>query len=112
MRAKEGEYGASICGVVIAVHVGTVRYLDGLRKQKQEEVIDHFVKQASSLDVTKVTSHPALFGFSEIIVVPNLEGTENYVYFDVLRLFAYGTWSDYKSKNAKVASSFGRVSNR
>ncbi|KAM1066334.1 hypothetical protein ACFX2B_021522 [Malus domestica] len=76
-------------------------------KQKQEEVIDHFVKQASSLNgsalgplVTEVTSHLALFSFSEIIDVPNvlqLEGTENYVYLDVLRLFAHGTWSDYKS---------------
>ncbi|CAN6548464.1 unnamed protein product [Malus baccata var. baccata] len=88
-------------------------------KQKQEEVIDHFVKQASSLDgsalgplVAEVTSHLALFAFSEIIDVPNLEGTENYVYLDVLRLFAHGTWSDYKSKHAKIASSFGRVSNK
>ncbi|XP_009335565.2 COP9 signalosome complex subunit 7 isoform X1 [Pyrus x bretschneideri] len=139
-------------------------------EQKQEEVIDHYVKQASSLDgsalgplVAEVTSHPALFAFSEIIAVPNvlqvpmflyiycgisvfcvyfgrvvsafeqrmynqnfvaakekikflivtglcfiricfltleyvqLEGTENSVYLDVLRLFAHGTWSDYKS---------------
>lgn len=27
-----------------------------------------------------------------------LEGTENSRYLDVLRLFAYGTWTDYKSK--------------
>ncbi|CAN6703995.1 unnamed protein product [Malus baccata var. baccata] len=76
-------------------------------EQKQEEVIDHYMKQASSLDgsalgplVAEVTSHPALFAFSEIIAVPNvlqLEGTENSVYLDVLRLFAHGTWSDYKS---------------
>ncbi|PRQ57383.1 hypothetical protein RchiOBHm_Chr1g0347731 [Rosa chinensis] len=26
-----------------------------------------------------------------------LEGTENAVYLDVLRLFAHGTWSDYKT---------------
>ncbi|KAM2279982.1 hypothetical protein ACFX1S_040751 [Malus domestica] len=75
-------------------------------EQKQEEVIDHYVKQASSLDgsalgplVAEVTSHPALFAFSEIIAVPNvlqLEGTGNSVYLDVLRLFAHGTWSDYK----------------
>ncbi|KAM1027707.1 hypothetical protein ACFX2I_040437 [Malus domestica] len=91
-------------------------------EQKQEEVIDHYVKQASSLDgsalgplVAEVTSHPALFAFSEIIAVPNvlqLEGTENSVYLDVLRLFAHGTWSDYKykSKHTKIASSFGDAS--
>ncbi|RXH84947.1 hypothetical protein DVH24_041715, partial [Malus domestica] len=48
-------------------------------KQKQEEVIDHFVKQASSLNgsalgplVTEVIYHPTLFSFSEIIDVPNV----------------------------------------
>ncbi|TQE01159.1 hypothetical protein C1H46_013182 [Malus baccata] len=48
-------------------------------EQKQEEVIDHYVKQASSLDgsalgplVAEVTSHPALFAFSDIIAVPNV----------------------------------------
>nr|XP_028961416.1 COP9 signalosome complex subunit 7-like isoform X7 [Malus domestica] len=144
-------------------------------EQKQEEVIDHFVKQASSLDgsalgplVAEVTSHPALFAFSEIIAVPNvlqvpmflfiycgisvfcvyfgrvvsgfeqrmynqnfvaakekikllivtgfcfiricfltveyvqLEGTENSVYLHVLRLFAHGTWSDYKSDASRL----------
>ncbi|KAM2279981.1 hypothetical protein ACFX1S_040751 [Malus domestica] len=84
-------------------------------EQKQEEVIDHYVKQASSLDgsalgplVAEVTSHPALFAFSEIIAVPNvlqLEGTGNSVYLDVLRLFAHGTWSDYK----KIKHLFGIV---
>lgn len=29
-----------------------------------------------------------------------LQGTENSVYLDLLRLFAHGTWSDYKSKHA------------
>ncbi|CAN6703998.1 unnamed protein product [Malus baccata var. baccata] len=81
-------------------------------EQKQEEVIDHYVRQASSLDgtalgplVVEVTSHPALFAFSEIIAVPNvlqLEGTENSVYLDVLRLFAHGTWSDYKSDASRL----------
>ncbi|XP_070680755.1 COP9 signalosome complex subunit 7-like isoform X6 [Malus domestica] len=144
-------------------------------EQKQEEVIDHYVKQASSLDgsalgplVAEVTSHPALLAFSEIIDVPNvlqvpmflfiycgisvfcvyfgrvvsgfeqrmynqnfvaakekikllivtefcfiricfltveyvqLEGTENSVYLHVLRLFAHGTWSDYKSDASRL----------
>ncbi|XP_021892749.1 COP9 signalosome complex subunit 7 isoform X2 [Carica papaya] len=76
-------------------------------EQKQEELIDHFVKQASAHKgsalgtvVVEATSHPSLFAFSEILSVPNiveLEGTENSIFLDVLQLFAHGTWSDYKS---------------
>ncbi|XP_050385327.1 COP9 signalosome complex subunit 7 isoform X4 [Argentina anserina] len=82
-------------------------------EQKQEELIDHFVKQASSLTtgsalaslVAEATSHPSLFAFSEILSAPSLlqlEGTENSVYLDVLRLFAHGTWSDYKSNAGRL----------
>ncbi|KAL6130613.1 hypothetical protein ACLB2K_068992 [Fragaria x ananassa] len=81
-------------------------------EQKQEELIDHFVKQASSLTgaslaslVSEATSHPSLFAFSEILSAPSLlqlEGTENSVYLDVLRLFAHGTWSDYKSNAGRL----------
>ncbi|KAE9617890.1 putative proteasome component (PCI) domain-containing protein [Lupinus albus] len=78
-------------------------------EQKQSEIIDYFVKQASSAAsnaseiasvITDATSHPSLFAFSEILALPNvlqLEATENSVYLDMLRLFAHGTWSDYKS---------------
>ncbi|CAN4125948.1 unnamed protein product [Withania somnifera] len=76
-------------------------------EQKQAEHIDYFVKQASTLNdsalnnlIVEATSHPSLFAFSEILSLPNvlqLEGTENSVYLDLLRLFAHGTWSDYKS---------------
>ncbi|RZC74477.1 hypothetical protein C5167_049958 [Papaver somniferum] len=76
-------------------------------EQKQAEFIDYFVKQAenqkgSSLVnvIVEATSHPSLFAFSEILSVPSiiqLQGTEFSVYIDVLRLFAHGTWSDYKS---------------
>ncbi|OAY62512.1 COP9 signalosome complex subunit 7 isoform X2 [Manihot esculenta] len=76
-------------------------------EQKQAELIDHFVKKASSLKGTvlgpviiEATSHPSLFAFSEILAVPSvaeLEGTENSRYLDVLRLFAHGTWTDYKN---------------
>ncbi|XP_056161717.1 COP9 signalosome complex subunit 7 isoform X2 [Syzygium oleosum] len=76
-------------------------------EQKQVELIDYFVKQASSLKgpalsplIAEATSNPNLFAFSEILSVPSvleLEGTEYSVYLDVLRLFAHGTWSDYKS---------------
>ncbi|PQM38864.1 COP9 signalosome complex subunit 7-like isoform X4 [Prunus yedoensis var. nudiflora] len=85
--------------------------------QKLEEIIDHFVKQASSLEgsalgslVAEATSHSSLFAFSEILAVPNLERTETSVNLDVLRLFSQGTWSDYKSERANLASSFGPFS--
>ncbi|KAK4752322.1 hypothetical protein SAY87_021120 [Trapa incisa] len=76
-------------------------------EQKQAEVIDYYVKQSSIVKgpvlvplIVEATSNPSLFAFSEILSVPNiqeLEGTENSVYSGLLRLFAYGTWSDYKS---------------
>ncbi|XP_062073205.1 COP9 signalosome complex subunit 7 isoform X1 [Humulus lupulus] len=79
-------------------------------EQKQAELIDHFVNQASTLKgsalgslVAEATSHPSLFAFSEILAVPTLielEGTENSVHLDVLRLFAHGTWTDLK-RNAE-----------
>ncbi|KAL5795037.1 hypothetical protein ACOSP7_003631 [Xanthoceras sorbifolium] len=76
-------------------------------EQRQAELIDHFVNQASALKgsalasvIVEATSHPSLFAFSEILAAPSvaeLEGTENSTYLDMLRLFAHGTWSDYKS---------------
>ncbi|ONI06460.1 hypothetical protein PRUPE_5G061700 [Prunus persica] len=76
-------------------------------EQKQAQMIEHFVKQASSLQgsslvslIVQVTSHSSLFAFSEILAVPSvleLQGTDYAVYIDLLRLFAHGTWSDYKS---------------
>ncbi|KAI4354702.1 hypothetical protein L6164_003547 [Bauhinia variegata] len=81
-------------------------------EQKQAELIDHFVKQASAAKgsalgsvVVEATSHPSLFAFSEILAVPRvieLEGTENSVYLDLLRLFAHGTWSDYKCNAGRL----------
>ncbi|XP_051122521.1 COP9 signalosome complex subunit 7-like isoform X2 [Andrographis paniculata] len=75
-------------------------------EQKQAEHIDYFVKQASALKgsalsslVVEATSHPSLFAFSEILSVPNfleLEGTEHSIFLDLLRLFAHETWSEYK----------------
>ncbi|KAJ6688805.1 COP9 SIGNALOSOME COMPLEX SUBUNIT 7/DENDRITIC CELL PROTEIN GA17 [Salix koriyanagi] len=79
-------------------------------EQKQAELINHFVNQASTLKasalwplIIEATSHPSLFAFSEILSVPTvseLQGTENSLYLDVLRLFAHGTWTDYKSKHS------------
>ncbi|CAI9101251.1 OLC1v1038535C4 [Oldenlandia corymbosa var. corymbosa] len=75
-------------------------------EQKQAEFIDYFVKQASSLKgsalanvIIEATSHPSLFAFSEILDVPNvleLQGTEHSVFLELLRMFAHGTWSEYK----------------
>lgn len=76
-------------------------------EQKQSEAIEYFVKQASNRKgaklsevITLATSHSSLFGFSEILSVSNvaeLQGSEHSRFLDLLRLFAYGTWSDYKS---------------
>ncbi|XP_021756400.1 COP9 signalosome complex subunit 7-like isoform X1 [Chenopodium quinoa] len=76
-------------------------------EQRQAELIEHFVKQASANKgsslvpiIVEATSNPLLFAFSEILAVPNvaeLQGTEHSVYLNLLRLFAQGTWSDYKS---------------
>ncbi|KAJ4956016.1 hypothetical protein NE237_012799 [Protea cynaroides] len=76
-------------------------------EQKQAELIERFVKQAENHKgaplvniIVEATSHSCLFAFSEIFAVPNvaeLQGTEYSTFLDVLRLFAHGTWSDYKS---------------
>ncbi|XP_048228400.1 COP9 signalosome complex subunit 7 isoform X2 [Ricinus communis] len=81
-------------------------------EQKQAELIDHFVKIASALKgsalgpvIVEATSHPSLFAFSEILAVPTvaeLEGVDNSVYLDVLRLFAHGTWTDYKNNSGRL----------
>ncbi|GMI69698.1 CONSTITUTIVE PHOTOMORPHOGENIC 15, COP9 SIGNALOSOME SUBUNIT 7 [Hibiscus trionum] len=81
-------------------------------EQTQAELIDYFVKEVSiqvgsalGPVVVEATSHPSLFAFSEILAVPTLseiEGTENSVYLEVLRLFAHGTWSDYKSNSGSL----------
>ncbi|XP_042015144.1 COP9 signalosome complex subunit 7-like isoform X1 [Salvia splendens] len=75
-------------------------------EERQAEHIDYFVKKASTLKgsalanvVVEATSHPSLFAFSEILSVPSvleLEGTENSAFIDLLRMFAHGTWSEYK----------------
>ncbi|KAJ0961867.1 hypothetical protein J5N97_029695 [Dioscorea zingiberensis] len=78
-------------------------------EHRQAEIIDHFVKQAEVMDgaslaalVLEATSHPSLFAFSEILASPNvrkLEGSRYSLTLDLLRLFAYGTWNDYRSNS-------------
>ncbi|WOK98697.1 COP9 signalosome complex subunit 7 isoform X2 [Canna indica] len=76
-------------------------------ERNQSEVIDHFVKQVTALDaaaslanlILEATAHPSLFAFSDILSLPNLsklKGTPYSSSLDVLRLFACGTWKDYK----------------
>ncbi|RRT52558.1 hypothetical protein B296_00030428 [Ensete ventricosum] len=88
-------------------------------ERRQSEIIDDFVKRAAALYdaapnlaglILEATAHPFLFAFSEILSVPSLarvryllhplslKGTQYSSSLDVLRLFAYGTWSDYKRK--------------
>ncbi|KAJ4889620.1 COP9 signalosome complex subunit 7 [Raphanus sativus] len=81
-------------------------------EQKQAEIIDQLVRRASTCNgeslwpiIVDATSHPSLFAFSEILALPNvsqLEGTSNSVYLDVLRLFAHGTWADYKCNASRI----------
>ncbi|TXG51197.1 hypothetical protein EZV62_023721 [Acer yangbiense] len=82
-------------------------------EEKQAPLIEQYVKEASTLTddsslsnlIVDATSHPSLFAFSEILAVPNLlqlQGTEKSVYIDLLRLFAHGTWTDYKSNAADL----------
>ncbi|KAL1546510.1 COP9 signalosome complex subunit 7 [Salvia divinorum] len=76
-------------------------------EDRQAEHIDYFVKNASTLKgpalanvVVEATSHPSLFAFSEILAIPSvleLEGTKNSAFLDLLRMFAHGTWSEYKN---------------
>ncbi|KAL9234349.1 hypothetical protein vseg_009229 [Gypsophila vaccaria] len=77
-------------------------------EQKQSELIDQFVKLSSSTTassslcsvIVAATSSPSLFAFSELLSVPSvsqLQGTEHSKYLTLLRLFAHGTWTDYKT---------------
>ncbi|KAJ4895088.1 COP9 signalosome complex subunit 7 [Raphanus sativus] len=81
-------------------------------EQKQSEIIDQLVRRASTCNgeallpiIIEATSHPSLFAFSEILALPNvaqLEGSTHSVYLDVLRLFAHGTWADYKCNASRI----------
>ncbi|KAL8542670.1 hypothetical protein ACS0TY_003522 [Phlomoides rotata] len=81
-------------------------------EEKHAEHIDYFVKKASNLKgsaladvVVEATSHPHLFAFSEILAVHNvleLEGTDNGIFLDLFRMFAHGTWSEYKTVASRL----------
>ncbi|EFN59423.1 hypothetical protein CHLNCDRAFT_137951 [Chlorella variabilis] len=53
--------------------------------------------------ITKCTSEPGLFTFGEILSLPGvqeLEGGQHEAAYDLLQLFAYGTWQDYRAAPA------------
>lgn len=76
-------------------------------EQKQGDVIQEFVLLAATARgraavelIIHATSHPQLFAFSELLSAPHiaeLKGTDHEAALDLLHLFAYGTWSDYRS---------------
>ena len=48
--------------------------------------------------IKEVLKHPQIFVFGELLEQPNvkeLESSEHKPWLDLLRIFAYGTWSDY-----------------
>jgi len=53
------------------------------------------------LVIQQVLKHPAIYVFGELLTEPsivNLEGTPQKPWLDLLRLFAYGTYTDYKAQ--------------
>ncbi|BBN09113.1 COP9 signalosome complex subunit 7 [Marchantia polymorpha subsp. ruderalis] len=74
---------------------------------KQAELVEQFVVLARSARgraaaelITHATSHPSLFAFSELLSLPHileLQGTEHAGSLELLRLFAHGTWTEYKN---------------
>lgn len=53
----------------------------------------------------QIIKHPQIFVFGEILDIPavqQLEHTPHKPYLDLLKLFAYGVWSDYQSSRASL----------
>ncbi|TQD91320.1 hypothetical protein C1H46_023071 [Malus baccata] len=79
-------------------------------EQKQAQVIEHFVKQASSLQgsslvslIVQLTPHSSLFAFSEIMAVPNvleLQGT-GWHNSDLMVELEYTNWCSGSRKKEK-----------
>ncbi|XP_078148248.1 proteasome component (PCI) domain protein isoform X2 [Carex rostrata] len=84
-------------------------------EKRQADLIEQFTQQAEATSdpralasiISDATCHPSLFAFSEILSVPNiskLDGTQVSSSLDLLHLFAYGTWNDYKSSAGHLPS--------
>eukprot|EP00898_Chlorokybus_atmophyticus_P007782 jgi/Chlat1/8004/Chrsp7S07756 len=79
---------------------------------KQAEVLESFCLLAKGARgractqlITEATSHPGLFAFGELLDAPSiseLEGTEHAPHLQLLRLFAHGTWGNYKALSSEL----------
>eukprot|EP00249_Psilotum_nudum_P007197 c20385_g1_i2 orf=120-806(+) len=79
-------------------------------EQQQAELVEQFLAlgktargRAAAELILHATSHPSLFAFSELLSLAHileLQGTDHSIFLDLLRLFAYGTWADYKKNIA------------
>lgn len=74
---------------------------------RQVEVAEQFCLLAKSARgraaaeiVAQATSDPALFAFGELLHAPHiqeLQGTDHAYAWELLQLFAYGTWADFRA---------------
>lgn len=74
---------------------------------RQVEVAEQFCLLAKSARgraaaeiVAQATADPALFAFGELLHAPHiqeLQGTEHAYAWELLQLFAYGTWADFRA---------------
>lgn len=70
--------------------------------------LDYFIKEAYSLEglgvvevINMVLESSDIFFFSEFLKIPNvqqLKGTENEGYLDILYIFCYGSYKDYRGR--------------
>ncbi|CAM6091837.1 unnamed protein product [Calypogeia fissa] len=81
-------------------------------EMRQAELVEQFLVlgktargRAAAELITHATSHPNLYAFSELLALPHileLQGTEHSSSLDLLRLFAHGTWTDYKNNSRQL----------
>ena len=60
---------------------------------------------ATAALINQVLEHPGVNVFGELLDLPNvleLSGTPSSGSLELLRLFAYGTWSEYKARAAEL----------
>lgn len=79
-------------------------------ESRQIEVLEQFCLLAKSARgrglvelISTATADPNLFAFGELLDCPqikDLRGSEHAAAIDLLRLFAYGTWPDFKANEA------------
>ena len=55
--------------------------------------------------IGQALEHPGIFVFGELLDMPSIKelaGTAAAPHLELLKLFAWGTWSDYKSRAAQL----------